>query len=234
MIRRILLDSAPAWPLAGLAAVIGALCFGSGLAVLGLAGGTILAAITVLTVREVRSRRRSRLGDPYEITIDLRAPLPRISANDPVTGLVDQMHFRGTLTQRVASARRHLQPLSLVVFELEGFERARGDKREQAMRLLGSTLRRTLRECDTACRFGEAAVAALLEDTPEAGAALAAERVRKALAATPTGRDLVLSAGIACYPSHALDAHDLLRRSVQALATARAAGHDWVEIAGAD
>lgn len=234
MIRRILLDSAPAWPLAGLAAVIGAFCFGSEWAVLGLSGATVLAGIVVVAVREVRARRARRRLGPYEITIDLRAPLPRISTNDPVTGLVDQMHFRSTLTQRVASARRHLQPLSLVIFELDGFERVKGERREQAMRLLGSTLRRTLRECDIACRFGDAAVAALLEDTPESGAAQAAERVRKALTTTTTGRHLVLSAGIACYPSHALDAHELLRRSVQALGSARAAGRDWVEIAGAE
>ena len=134
----------------------------------------------------------------------------------------------------MASGRRHLQPLSLVVFELDGFERARPERRDQALRLLGSAIRRTLRECDTACRYGDAAVAALLEDTPESGAAAAAERVRKAVTMSPTGRSFTLSAGIACYPSHALDAHDLLRRSVQALAAARAAGRDRVEIAGVD
>lgn len=169
-----------------------------------------------------------------EFTIDLRNPMPRITTHDPVTGLVDRTYFRVTLSQRVASARRHLQPLSLVVFELDEFERVRPERRDQALRLLGSVLRRTLRECDTGCRYGETAVAALLEDTPEVGAAAAAERVRRAVTASPTGRSFTLSAGIACYPSHALDAHDLLRRSVQALASARAAGRDRVEIAGGD
>lgn len=169
-----------------------------------------------------------------EFTIDLRNPMPRVTTHDPVTGLLDRTYFRVTLSQRVASARRHLQPLSLVVFELDEFERARPDRRDQALRLLGSVLRRTLRECDTGCRYGENAVAALLEDTPEVGAAAAAERVRRAVTASPTGRSFTLSAGIACYPSHALDAHDLLRRSVQALAAARAAGRDRVEIAGGD
>lgn len=180
---------------------------------------------------------RGRTGgrdDGLEVTIDLRNPLPRISTNDPVTGLVDRIYFRVTLGQRVASARRHLQPLSLVLFELDGFEGAKPERRDQAMRLLGSVLRRTVRECDTACRVGDNAVAALLEDTPESGAAAAAERVRTAMSATPTGRSFTLSAGIACYPSHALDAHDLLRRSTQALGAARAAGRDRVEIAGGD
>ncbi|MGH9036007.1 MAG: GGDEF domain-containing protein, partial [Acidimicrobiia bacterium] len=169
-----------------------------------------------------------------EITIDLRNPAPRLTTNDSVTGLIDRAYFRVTLSQRVASARRQLQPLSLVLFELDDFEKARPDRRDRALRLLGAALRRTLRESDTACRYGDHAVAALLEDTPEAGAATAAERVRRAVTHTPTGRSFTLSAGIACYPSHALDAHDLLRRSVQALATARAAGRDRVEIAGGD
>jgi diguanylate cyclase (GGDEF)-like protein len=212
-----------------------ALVWGPHLVAITLAGGMIVA----VAVARLRQRQRGKLLHPDmldipETTIDLRAPVPRITTNDPVTGLVDQMHFRATLTQRVAAARRHLQPLSLVVFELDGFEGAATERREQAMRLLGSVMRRTLRECDIACRFSDAAVATILEDTPEVGAASAAERVRRAITATPTGRAFTLSAGIACYPSHALDAHELLRRSVRALAAARAAGRDRVEIAGGD
>lgn len=213
---------------AGLAFLADAVALGS------TACGTaaIFLALAGVQWRSLAAARAADNAD--EVTIDLRNPLPRLSTNDPVTGLVDKTYFRITLSQRVASGRRHLQPLSLVVFELDGFERAHPERRDQALRLLGGALRRTLRECDTACRYGDAAVAALLEDTPESGAAAAAERVRKAVTMSPTGRSFTLSAGIACYPSHALDAHDLLRRSVQALAAARAAGRDRVEIAGVD
>ncbi|MDQ1568690.1 MAG: hypothetical protein QOF96_3570 [Actinomycetota bacterium] len=212
---------------AGLAFLAGAVALGS------TACGTALISLALAAI-QWRTMRNPGSGDADEVTIDLRHPMPRLSTNDPVTGLVDKAFFRVTLSQRVASARRHLQPLSLVVFELDGFERARPERRDQALRLLGSAIRRTLRECDTACRYGDAAVACLLEDTPESGAAAAAERVRKSVTMSPTGRSFTLSAGIACYPSHALDAHDLLRRSVQALAAARAAGRDRVEIAGVD
>jgi two-component system cell cycle response regulator len=194
--------------------------------------GAAVVSVALAAIQWYAMRRERELED--ELTIDLRNPAPRLTTNDAVTGLIDRAYFRVTLSQRVASARRHLQPLSLVLFELDGFEKARPDRRDRALRLLGAALRRTLRECDTACRYGDHAVAALLEDTPEAGAATAAERVRRAVTHTPTGRSFTLSAGIACYPSHALDAHDLLRRSVQALAAARAAGRDRVEIAGGD
>jgi diguanylate cyclase (GGDEF)-like protein len=213
---------------AGLAFLAGAVALGS------TACGTAVISLALATIQWRAMRAARAAEDDGEVTIDLRNPLPRLSTTDAVTGLIDKTYFRVTLSQRVASARRHLQPLSLVVFELDGFERARPERRDQALRLLGSALRRTLRECDTACRYGDTAVAALLEDTPESGAAAAAERVRKAVTMSPTGRSFTLSAGIACYPSHALDAHDLLRRSVQALAAARAAGRDRVEIAGVD
>lgn len=232
--------------LVALAALFAVLAFGDHAVVVGGAAAVSLvgAALVGSHWESWRARRRGPLDlEGPQVTLDLRSPdSPRISSNDPVTGLVDQMHFRSTLTQRVASARRQLQPVSLVVFELDGFGSggrlgfgtARAERREQSMRFLGSVMRHTLRESDIACRFGDSTVAALLEDTPESGAACAAERLRRALGSTPTGQTLTISAGIACYPSHALDAPELLRRSVRALATARAAGRDQVEIAGAE
>jgi diguanylate cyclase (GGDEF)-like protein len=196
-------------------------------------GGVVLgAALVAMGMAAVhwRGQRATR----RTITIDLRHSAPRSEASDPVTGLVHDSYFHLTLSQRMASARRHLQPLSLVLFQLDGFEAARPERRDQALRLLGSLLRRTLRQCDTACRYGEAAVAALLEDTPEAGAVIAADRVRRSVTASPVTRSFTLSAGIACYPTHALDGPELLRRSVQALSVARARGRDQVEIARSD
>jgi diguanylate cyclase (GGDEF)-like protein len=197
-------------------------------------GGVVVgAALVALAMAAIhwRGQRATR----RTITIDLRNTATRRSeASDPVTGLVHDSYFHLTLSQRMASARRHLQPLSLVLFELDAFEAARPERRDQALRLLGGLLRRTLRQCDTACRYGEAAVAALLEDTPEAGAVIAADRVRRSVNSTPVTRSLTLSAGIACYPTHALDGPELLRRAVQALSTARARGRDQVEIATAD
>ena len=61
----------------------------------------------------------------------------------------------------------------------------------------------------------------------------AAERIRAGFARDggPVER---LSAGVAAYPSHALDADDLLERAERALTRARANGRGQVEIAAAD
>jgi diguanylate cyclase (GGDEF)-like protein len=150
---------------------------------------------------------------------------------DEVSGLLDERFFAATVQQRVAAARRQLQPVSVVFFELDGFEGAAPDVRDQAVSAFGDVVRRTLRECDIACRLGEVLAGVVLEDTAEAGAVWAAERVRGHLHGSPVGESLTISAGIACYPSHALAAPELVSMAGQALASARARGRDHVEVA---
>jgi two-component system cell cycle response regulator len=153
---------------------------------------------------------------------------------DTVSGLLDEQFFPVIVHQRVAAARRQLQPVSVVLFELDGLDDATAGTRRQALGVLGDVVRRTLRECDTACRISDTRAAAVLEDTAESGAAWAAERVRGALHGSPVGDSLTISAGIACYPSHALSGSELMDMATRALESARRRGHDHVEIAQAD
>ncbi|MCC6622149.1 MAG: diguanylate cyclase [Deltaproteobacteria bacterium] len=150
---------------------------------------------------------------------------------DERSGLLDEKFFSMNVTQRVAAARRQLQPVSIVLFELDGLEDGDTELRDQAMTALGDVLRRTLRECDSACRIGATLAAAVLEDTTEAGAVWAAERVRGALHSSPVGNRLTVSAGVACYPSHALAAPELVQMAGRALEIAHGRGRDQVEIA---
>ena len=63
---------------------------------------------------------------------------------------------------------------------------------------------------------------------------MVAERVREALRTSPIGDSLTVSAGIACYPTHALDAAELVARAGRALELARDAGHERDHVAIAD
>jgi diguanylate cyclase (GGDEF)-like protein len=148
---------------------------------------------------------------------------------DPESGLLDERYFEVTLESRVATARRHLQPVTLLLVTLEGAEEDRAAWKD-TLASFSELLQQTLREADTACQIGEASFAVVLEDTPEAGGVWAAERLRMAL--VRKGETLVrLAAGVAAYPSHALAAADLLARAQGALDHARAAGCSQVEIA---
>ena len=152
-------------------------------------------------------------------------------AFDHATGLYDERYFAVLVQQHVAAARRSLRPVSVVIFEIDSMGEADGDTRQQALGVVGDVVRRTLRESDAACRLGDLMVGAILEDTPEAGAVWAAERVRGTLLASPIGDALTLSAGVACYPTHALGAAELVHQASCALDEARSRGRDRVELA---
>jgi diguanylate cyclase (GGDEF)-like protein len=159
------------------------------------------------------------------------APARNEHAFDAATGLYDERYFAVLVQQQVAAARRSLRPVSVVVFEVDGMTDSDTETQVQALGVVGEVLRRTLRESDSACRLGDLMVGAILEDTAEAGAVWAAERVRGALLSSPVGDSLTLSAGVACYPSHALGATELVQASSRALDEARARGRDRVELA---
>jgi diguanylate cyclase (GGDEF)-like protein len=152
-------------------------------------------------------------------------------AFDAATGLYDEKYFAVLAQQQVSAARRSLRPISVIIFEIDSLGEADKETRTQALGVVGDIVRRTLRESDAACRLGDLMVGAILEDTPEAGAVWAAERVRGTLLASPVGDALTLSAGVACYPTHALGAAELVHQASRALDEARARGRDRVELA---
>src|SRR4051794_18264380 len=153
------------------------------------------------------------------------------NAFDPATGLYDERYFAVLVQQQVAAARRSLRPISVVIFELDALIDAPAPERDQALTVVGDVVRRTLRESDSACRLGDVMVGVILEDTPESGGVWAAERVRGTLLASPIGDALTVSAGVACYPSHALGAAELVQQAGRALEEARRHGVDRVEVA---
>jgi diguanylate cyclase (GGDEF)-like protein len=153
---------------------------------------------------------------------------------DPVSGLLRQRHLPVLLQQVVAAARRKVQPVSVVFWELDGLDGADRTASEQALTALGAVAWRTLRESDAVFRLGDVVAVAVLVDTAEPGARMVAERVREALRSSPVGDSLTVSAGIACYPSHALDAAELVAGAGRALELARSEGYERDHVAIAE
>ncbi len=156
------------------------------------------------------------------------------TAMDSASGLLDEQFFPVLVQQRVAAARRHLQPIAIVIFDIDGLDREDARACDRAIGALGDTMIKTLRESDAACRVGLTMTAAILEDTAEAGAVWAAERIRGTLHHESGSGVITVSAGIACYPTHALSATELIDRAESALETALARGRDRLEIATSD
>jgi GGDEF domain-containing protein len=144
---------------------------------------------------------------------------------DAETGLLDGRYFSVVLEQRVAAARRKLQPLALMLIEIDDRHPSRLTFVEQA-----AVVCDTLREADSSCRIGATRLGLILEESTEFGAVFAIERVRMAVNQAG-GDEEHLWAGVAGYPTHALDAKQLLERAELALERARDSGRGWVRVA---
>jgi diguanylate cyclase (GGDEF)-like protein len=161
-------------------------------------------------------------------------PMSTESLSDPVSGLPDGRFFQLSVDRKVALARRTLKPLAICVVEIDDFKGFAPYLRDHAVRVLTRVMQNTLRDSDTVCQLREGVLAAVLDDTSETGAVWAADRIRRALLETPAREVVTVSAGLACYPSHAMAADDLLNEAEHALSTARGLGPGRIEVAAID
>jgi len=145
---------------------------------------------------------------------------------DDESGLLSASFFPVYLEQRITAARRTLRPVSL-----DKNDSNSPSDRNFYISAVGDVVRRTLRESDCAFRIDENTFAATMDDTTESGAVWAAERVRGVLHTGALAGRVTVSAGVACYPSHALETQELIDCANKALAAAKERGVDQVEIA---
>lgn len=150
---------------------------------------------------------------------------------DPETGLLGEQYFNAAVTDRLAAARRHLRPVTVVLADVSpagGSERA---IQPSDPATIASILQRTLRESDTTCRLDDGRFAIILEDTADTSAVWAVERIRRAVQLEMPS---TVRAGIASYPTHGLSAGDVVAHADHALTQAREMGHDGIQVARAD
>ena len=225
--------------LAGLAAGVGALVLERAELTVVAAGCAFMAgAVSVFQVRQIRDAERDAAGSAALARL---LDLPRTPRGDSVelldqeTGLPDLPFFTLALEGRVAAARRHLWPVTVVLLEIGlAPECETGRSRAEAVAGFADLLRRTLREADIACRTSTTRFAVVLDDTAEEGGVWTAERIQVAVS-HDVSKVRRMAAGVASYPTHGLDAGDVLTRAQAALAracaspTGRGLGH--VEVA---
>ena len=197
------------------------------------AGASSLAVLQRARYAERRAATASAELDTLR-DIELATPNRSRSLVDIETGLADGRFFELALETRVSAARRQLWPVTVVLVEVG----LRDDERRwEALAGLAVLVRRTLRECDLIARIGVTTFGLVLDDTNEAGGAWAAERLQVELARDRRTYER-FAAGVASYPTHGLEADEVLRQARAALARACAAdagfGLGHVEVARLD
>lgn len=109
-----------------------------------------------------------------------------LAATDSLTGLPNRRHMVETVERELERTRRHRQPLSLLVLDIDHFKtvndthgHAAGDA---VLCALADTCRGLLRVVDVPARMGGEEFVILLPQTPIAGAVEVAERLRRSVA----------------------------------------------------
>ena len=148
--------------------------------------------------------------------------------SDPDTGLLGEQYFHITLDSRVAAARRHLRPLSLILIDaIRGLDGEMPHNAEPTV--VADIIVHTLRDADIVCRLSDGRFALVLEDTPENGAIWTVERIRRRV--NEALDEVTVWAGVACYPAHGFDGPEVLEQARKAVSAARDWRQDRTEVA---
>jgi two-component system cell cycle response regulator len=190
----------------------------------------------ILTVE--RAVEKKRLRDENK---RLLHELESLSRTDALTGVPNRRSFDQALMQETARSRRYGSALGVVVLDIDDFKKINDTHGHQAgdevLRSLARTVAGALREGDVLFRYGGEEFVALLPYADLAGAMKAAERLVKAVGASPirAGSAMIsvtTSAGVAALTSSDADGLSLVARADSALYEAKRNGRNRVEASG--
>ena len=169
----------------------------------------------------------------------LRLPSMELAARlDPKTDLFNARYFTTALEAEIERARRFERPLSILLADLDLLRTVNNTYGHLAgdavLRGVAAVLRSQLRPFDIPCRFGGEEFAVVLPEAGHEDALAIAERIRRAVVATPfrnpTGDGEIratISLGVATHPEFET-ADDLVHQADLALYRAKALGRNRV------
>jgi diguanylate cyclase len=154
---------------------------------------------------------------------------------DVLTTLPNRRSFDSEFNRTFAQWKRYDRPFSILMIDLDHFKRINDtcghSGGDAVLSQAAKTLRITLRETDLLARYGGEEFVAILTTSNQDETLLAAERLRKALAATPVvladGRQINITTSIGGATTQGLeDETALIERADEALYTAKKAGRN--------
>jgi diguanylate cyclase (GGDEF)-like protein len=207
-----------------------------------LVGGEVIGSVLVEHERPLPEATGVQLAGSVAESAPVVANLRNLAiaelraATDGLTGLPNQRAVHDTLKRMVAQAGRTVEPLAVILFDLDRFKQindtyghGRGD---DVLAAVGDAAGEAVRASDFVGRLGGEEFAVLLPGTGRDGALTVAENLREAIGALEVSgvdREITSSFGVAVLPDDAPDAQTLLRVADRALYQAKANGRDRVE-----
>ena len=178
------------------------------------------------------------LGGPLRMAL-LVEETQRAATTDPLTGIMNRRALIPAVDVEQSRSERHGYPMSLLLLDVDHFKvindrhgHATGDK---VLAALGRLLAKQARKTDLVGRWGGEEFVVVLAGAHEAGARIAAERIRKAVEAMTVLDEkgqrvpLTISIGLACLEMK--DTVELLiDRADHAMYQAKASGRNRVAV----
>ncbi|MGE8098909.1 GGDEF domain-containing protein [Pseudomonas fluorescens] len=159
---------------------------------------------------------------------------------DPLTGTGNRIAMDQTLQREIDMARRHMQPLSLLMLDIDHFKQINDNYGHSAgddvLKAVATSIKNQLRNVDMVFRFGGEEFLILLSNTSREAAAMIGERLRHAAQAGEYSADgtlIGLTVSLGCstlLPGESADS--LLRRADSALYVAKREGRNRLAMAG--
>ena len=198
-------------------------------------GSTVLQVLArdVSFRREAESKMQALLKELQAAN----AKLEIMSTVDEMTGLFNFRHFKSELAKEHARATRFSHPYVIVFCDIDHFKKFNDRNGHPAgdrlLRQFADVLKRTCRSSDMISRYGGEEFAIICPGIDARGGAIAAERVRQAVAKTqfeygefqPLGL-VSCSVGVASFPDHAASPELVLKAADEAVYAAKAAGRN--------
>lgn len=152
---------------------------------------------------------------------------------DPTTGLASRRYVEMFLPREVSRSERLGKPVSVAVFDLDGFsalvDSVGQDAIDKALSEIGTALKAGLREYDVVGRYSSGRLIAVLPESSAEQAFEAAERLHGSLASSRLGnKPLSVSVGIAAYPDDVATPDELVNSAHCALNRGRIDGPNGV------
>lgn len=182
----------------------------------------------------------NELGGPLRMA-SLVAEARRLASTDTLTGLLNRRAFVERIEKARAASPNKLYPMSMLLLDVDHFKKVNDtlghDAGDAVLQGVARVLSSIARKSDFVARWGGEEFVLALSHTAEAGARVAAERVRRAIAEAkyllPSGAEhrATASVGLASAEGRDWQIDELLGRADRAMYSAKHRGRNRVETA---
>lgn len=190
--------------------------------------------------RRLMALLANELAGPLRMA-SLVAEARRLASTDTLTGLLNRRAFVERIEKVRGAGGKALYPMSMLMLDVDHFKKVNDtlghDAGDAVLQGVARVLAAIARKSDFVARWGGEEFVVALSQTAEAGARIAAERVRRAIAeakyALPNGTEHRVTASIGLASADAPEWHfeDLLGRADKAMYSAKHRGRNRVETA---